>query len=275
MNAVQIGPLVFASDRLVAIIAVLAFFITAELLARWLREESRVIHFWSFALVVGWIIGARLGFVLDNFESFRAHPLDALKIWQGGFAPFIGAVAVALIMLILVLRRSPALMPLSIAIAVTALAAMGAHRVLPDRVEGQLPARLFTDMSGAPAPLLPGGDRAGGVPVVVNLWATWCPPCRREMPMLIETAATAEGVHLVLVNQGESAPVIAKFLRDEGLSDAAILRDPDSTLGQEYEIPGLPGTLFFDSDGALVNVHVGEISRAELMCQIRALQAAP
>src|SRR5262249_48298960 len=51
-----------------------------------------------------------------------------------------------------------------------------------------------------------------GQPPVVNLWATWCPPCRREMPMLQRAQAEHPEIHFVFINQGESAPAVQRFV---------------------------------------------------------------
>lgn len=59
-----------------------------------------------------------------------------------------------------------------------------------------------------------------GRPVVLNTWATWCAPCRREMPLLLEEAARQEGVQFVFVNMGEGPEAIRIFL-DEVSSGAS------------------------------------------------------
>src|SRR3546814_7917792 len=57
-----------------------------------------------------------------------------------------------------------------------------------------------------------------GTPVVLNLWATWCPPCRREMPVLEQAQTAFPDVAFVLINQGESAQQANMFLESEGLN---------------------------------------------------------
>lgn len=65
--------------------------------------------------------------------------------------------------------------------------------------------------------------------MVINLWATGCPPCRREMPMMIDVAADS-AVPVLLANQTESAAQIRAYLDCQGLPDGAIRLDPGGTL---------------------------------------------
>ena len=101
-------------------------------------------------------------------------------------------------------------------------------------------------------------------PVVLNLWATWCPPCRREMPMMTDLAANTPGVDFVFANQGEEAAQVLAFLEAEGLPAEGMIRDPRNRLMATLDAVGLPSTLVFDAKGRLVAAHTGEISRAAL-----------
>lgn len=267
MNAVQIGPFVFANDRFIAIVAIMAFLLASEIFARWRKSDARAIHRWALIALLGWIVGARLGFVLSNLDAFIAAPLDVPAIWQGGFDVRAGAATVAVVLLIALLRKSPSVLP----VALSALVAIGATALtdlaLPNGLDGQLPDTMFADMTGAEVALGAGT----GKPVVLNLWATWCPPCQREMPMMMELAAAQDDARIVFANQGEDPADIARFLTMANLSQDGILRDPQSALMQEFGMVGLPSTLFFDAGGQLVAAHTGEISRAELMRKIAEL----
>lgn len=103
-----------------------------------------------------------------------------------------------------------------------------------------------------------------GTPVVLNLWATWCPPCRREMPVLEQAQAAFPDVAFVLVNQGESAQQAIDFLDSEGLNLTDVLLDPDSEAMQVMRTGGLPTTFFFDAQGRMVDLHLGEITMDDL-----------
>ena len=92
-----------------------------------------------------------------------------------------------------------------------------------------------------------------GQAVVLNFWATWCAPCRAEMPALQqiadEHAATAE-LTVVAVNLMESADAVRSFAEELGLSFPMVL-DQDGVLAERYGLIGLPGTFFIDAGGVL------------------------
>ena len=130
--------------------------------------------------------------------------------------------------------------------------------------------------AGTPATPLPSGDMfrplAGEPfqptalerePVVINLWASWCPPCWREMPMMADVAANTNYARLVFVNQGEGAEVIRRFLETENLE-----LDQCSTLwansGATMRCLACPRML--------QSVHMGEISREGLLEGIQKLR---
>ncbi len=107
-----------------------------------------------------------------------------------------------------------------------------------------------------------------GTPVVLNLWATWCPPCRREMPVLEQAQTAFPDVAFVLVNQGESAQQARAYLESEGLNLTDVLLDPSSEAMREMRTGGLPTTFFFDAQGRMVDLHLGEITMADLESKI-------
>lgn len=111
-----------------------------------------------------------------------------------------------------------------------------------------------------------------GTPVVINFWATWCDPCRREMPALQATAEQFAGQVLILgIDQGEGEQVVAPFVEQYGIT-FPILLDQDFAVGNLYNIRGMPTTFFIDGDGAIRHLWVGEMNRitlAEGVAQIR------
>jgi thiol-disulfide isomerase/thioredoxin len=133
-----------------------------------------------------------------------------------------------------------------------------------------LPPLSLSSLEGRPVSL---ADFAGK-PTVVNLWATWCPPCRREMPALQQAQATNPDVNIVFVNQGEEAATIAAFLDRQGLSLSNVLVDPQSSTGAALGHSALPTTLFFDAHGRLAGTRIGELSQATLTQRLASLRAA-
>ncbi len=139
------------------------------------------------------------------------------------------------------------------------IAAQGTLAAL-QRATPSLSALQLEGMDGAAASV----GHYTGKPVVLNLWATWCPPCRREMPILAKAQADYPGVVFLMVNQGEQAPTVQRFLEQQGLKFNHVLLDPLSEAMQTFGSRGLPTTLFFDAQGKLVDSHMGEITAARL-----------
>ncbi len=103
-----------------------------------------------------------------------------------------------------------------------------------------------------------------GRPLVINLWASWCPPCRAEMPLLAEAQSRYPEVTFLFVNQGEDEATIHKFLSETGLPLGWVLLDPDNKLSRILKAGGLPTTYFFNAEGALVATHPGQLYEAAL-----------
>ncbi len=101
-----------------------------------------------------------------------------------------------------------------------------------------------------------------GTPVMVNFWATWCPPCRAEMPIIQEFAEAHQETLVVLaVNAGEDRPTIESFVASQNLDALIFLLDPENSVASLYRVPGFPMSLFIDADGMLQAAHIGELDR--------------
>lgn len=113
-----------------------------------------------------------------------------------------------------------------------------------------------------------------GRPVVLNFWATWCAPCRLEMPELAQAAADYADRDLVVlaINQDETAEQVNDFLTEVGLSLPALL-DAGGEVGGAYGAFFLPTTVIVGPDGIVGAVHRGILSRDELDDYLAALPA--
>jgi peroxiredoxin len=104
-----------------------------------------------------------------------------------------------------------------------------------------------------------------GQPVVINFWATWCPPCKAEMPALAAAAERySERVTFLAVDVGESAEAVEAFLETLDAAPTILLDEGGLTTGNQYMVRGLPSTYFVDSDGRVRAVHVGPLTEPQI-----------
>lgn len=252
MTDIAIGPFILAAARLPWILATLVLWAGAAIGQ---RKGYPALGHWSFRAALGGVITARVVFVVQHLGDYAAEPWTVLAFWQGGFTPWAAAIGFSAVSA-LYLRADKAL------VAWMAGATLAAGTILfittqlltaPDR---QMPQDLtLSDMAGRPVSL--------EGPTVINLWASWCPPCRREMPMMIREAEANPALPIRFVNQGESAETIRRYLSRDNLVMSPVL-DPAMALMADLEILGLPATLFIDAEGRIVAAHTGEMSRAVL-----------
>ena len=107
-----------------------------------------------------------------------------------------------------------------------------------------------------------------GRPVMLNFWATWCGPCRVEMPFIqgvFEDSDWAEqGLMVLGVNLGDSPSAVRSFMEDNGLSFTVLL-DADQSAAQDYNIRGIPTTYFIDKNGIIKDIKIGTFqNKAEI-----------
>ncbi|MBV8298524.1 MAG: TlpA family protein disulfide reductase [Candidatus Eremiobacteraeota bacterium] len=116
--------------------------------------------------------------------------------------------------------------------------------------------------------------RHRGQVVLMNLWATWCPPCREEMPALQRFARENAGKVVVLgVDQGESSAAAAAFARQFGVT-FPILVDEQQQYGRAYQGIGLPTTVIVARDGRVVRGIDGALTLEQMRAAVAPALAA-
>ena len=123
-----------------------------------------------------------------------------------------------------------------------------------------MPAKLlrdvrFTDGEGALVTL---EDKRGTV-VLINFWATWCPPCVREMPSLerLQTELGGDGFEVLAISEDREVKAIAPFYDHFGLRRLAAYHDPYGRLSRQLKVTGLPTSILIDHRGFEVGRVVG------------------
>lgn len=263
---VPIGPFAIPLNALLVLIAVC--------LALWIagRDARRVgvkteMHVW-LALLAG-LVAARLGFVLSYADAYLAEPMSLLDIRDGGWNPWWGLAAIWGYTLLMAYRRPTQARPVIKGMSVLSLGVLlvVALAALPTDANRPLPALPVTALNGEAASL----PSFAGKPTVINLWASWCGPCRREMPMLQQAQEQHPEVNFVFLNQGEDAATVERFLQGDRLELDNMLLDRGTEMGHMLGQRGLPVTLFYNAEGFMEDIRLGELSRGSLAQRLDAL----
>jgi thiol-disulfide isomerase/thioredoxin len=210
------------------------------------------------ALIVG-LVAARLVFVGRYLPGYEGSVLKMLDFRDRGFDLVAGAIAGACVIAWIVLRRralrKPLLVAVTAGVATWSVASAAAQFAQPPQIVPQV---SVVDSSGQLRPLA----RDDGKPLIVNLWATWCPPCQAEMPVLAQAQADNPRVDVVFVNQGEARSIVDTYLASHDIRIANSMLDPGLAVARAVGAAGYPTTLFYDAHGRLLARHLGPFSRA-------------
>jgi thiol-disulfide isomerase/thioredoxin len=134
--------------------------------------------------------------------------------------------------------------------------AAGVERRLPPTVGSALADFSLTQLNGERIAL----SDLRGRPVVINFWATWCPPCREEMPLLEQTAQTyADQLVVIGIDYGEDAQTVAAYVQEIGIHFPIAL-DEDGQVSERYYVRSFPTTFFVDAEGVLRAQHLGALT---------------
>jgi thiol-disulfide isomerase/thioredoxin len=261
MLSIGIGPLSLSIGHL---LVMFAFFVALVVGAIAGRKEKTPIAGALADIFLFAMVGARIGFVVRYFGEYQGNWLDMLDIRDGGFDMVTGLAVALTSSAYLMWKRAPMRRPLGYAVATGLVmwAGISGLIMLMTQQSLGLPDVALTDLNERPVRL---ADLPGDRPTVVNLWASWCPPCIREMPVLEEAQQRYPGINVVFVNQGEHPQTIRQFLIEQDLALLHVLTDRHNHFGEAVGSRGLPTTLFYDADGNLVDSHIGELSRASLV----------
>lgn len=126
------------------------------------------------------------------------------------------------------------------------------------------------------APKLGGGEIAladyRGRPVVLNFWASWCPPCRAEAPdfQRVWQAYQSQGIVFLGVDVSDGEAAALAYVRDYGITYPSVV-DTRNDISTAYGATSLPTTVFINQDGLVVGKRVGPMSEGQLVARVEEL----
>lgn len=267
MQSLALGPFALPVDRVLLLLAVLA-----ALFAGWIssRRNKRNPEPALLTILLVGVLGARLGFVLRFSADYLADPVQIIDMRDGGFWWLSGVMSGTLCALLYLWRQPELRRSLSIAL-VTGLLVWGSTAIPLAQLQNNtrsLPDMVLMTPAGEPVNL----RDYTGQPIVLNVWASWCPPCVREMPVLEQAQHDYPGVQFLFANLGEDSVTVEAFLMQLEVELQHVLLDQQNQLGQHYGSRGLPTTLFIDAEGQLQDTHLGELSVASLKSRLASIQ---
>lgn len=107
-----------------------------------------------------------------------------------------------------------------------------------------------------------------GQPILINFWASWCVPCRQEMPELVRLAAEhkAQGLVILAVNLTvqDTLPEINAFVKEMGLTFPVVLDTTGDVTTTMYRVPGLPTSVFINRGGRITRIQLGAMTKQQM-----------
>lgn len=281
-EAFTLGPVLISTHVAAFVVAfLLARWIAVRLSRRWHLDDAWTRSTADGALLAG-LIAARLAYAGLYWSAYAPAPWTVLYFWQPGYLPVAGLAGGALYVLYRLRALDTAQRLVGLRAVTTGFAAGATLLVAALSTMG-----TFTGAGGLragdPVPDFQLVDLAGnrvalsdfqGKGVVLNFWATWCPPCRREMPLLEEAwnEYRGQGVVIIGIDLGEPPETVKRYVDSVGVTypiwtdapdGAEDLDDTNELLGRFGSV-GLPTTIFINADGVVEETYIGELSRAKL-----------
>ncbi|MBD3666942.1 MAG: TlpA family protein disulfide reductase [Kangiella sp.] len=266
--SLSIGPISLPFDRFLIIVCLAITFIVGSFAAK----KNRIAIDGSIAgIFLLSMLAARISFVVQYWAEYQQNLWSMIDIRDGGLDASAGIIVGLVSLMGFAWKQPRARKALVKAYAtgalVWAVTSFSLHML--NKTTQKLPPVMVEQLDGVAVYL---SEVEKGKPRVINLWATWCPPCRREMPVLQQAQQEMTDIGFVFVNQGEYSQVIEQFLKEQDLALNNVMADTSGVLGYQVGSRALPTTLFVNAQGKLVDAHLGELSKASLKAKLEKLE---
>jgi len=103
-----------------------------------------------------------------------------------------------------------------------------------------------------------------GKKVFLNFWATWCPPCKSEMPYVNEIYKEAHDIEIITISSNESKKTVQEYVENNNY-EFLVLLDYNGKIARQYNAHAIPTSILIDEEGNIIDTHVGAMSKDELI----------
>ena len=218
-----------------------------------------------YMCVFAGLLVARVSYVLRRWGGYGTAPMSVLNILDGGWDVPVGVIGSLMLATGLTIREKRLRVALPLTLCVAGAVYLSGEVFQRALHEGgsesvRLPTVALASLDGQEVRL----DSFAGKPTVMNLWASWCGPCRRELPVLQRLQMTHPDINVVFVNTGEPPDTVGQYLRSTRIHAGNVLLDPLEQVRSSFRKTVVPVTLFFDKKGTLTDTRVGELSAGAL-----------
>nr|WP_269468693.1 TlpA disulfide reductase family protein [Alteromonas sp. ASW11-130] len=260
MTSISLGPFALMTSTALLFASILLFWFLVSFFTKSSEYQKIATDTVFFCLVSGFVV-ARVTFVITMWEIYQKDWIAAFDIRDGGFNHYLGWFT-GIMLLVFKTRRQHKVASVYFKSAVITGLVIFPLFVVNTLMKQQI---AFNDIEVANAK----GESQSlslqtGKPLIINFWASWCPPCRREMPILESAQQQYKNVTFIFVNQGEAPTQAHQFLEVNSIELDNAYFDFTGKTAKELGAYGLPTTLFFNSEGKLIDSHMGELSEASL-----------
>ncbi len=256
--------------------------IAGLLLASWLAlrfsrltgEAAKQLEAAIFRVTLVGVIAARVGYVLLYWQAYQSDLPSIFFIWQPGFSPWVGVLVATVFAYWRYAKKAKYLPAMLFGFTIAALLPLAGFTAtklrLPNttnlQVGDTVPEVTMRTLTGEQVNL----SALRGKTIILNFWTTWCPPCRREMPMFdrISQAYQSQNVVMIGLNVAEKPEKVFKAVKKLGVSYPIWLEGANTNssqnIYQKFGGVGFPTTIMIDKNGVLRQRQLGELNQATI-----------